>query len=138
MYRKKSLILEIYQKVQKSKDLAFVQKDFYDYTKDQDQVNRALRKLVADKVLIRIGKGAYSKARLSRISNKYVPAGGIINSGRQVLKKFGIKTFPSSFDIAYNNGESTQVPTGRVIGVNRRISRELSFNGISLKYERVK
>ena len=65
-------------------------------------------------------------------------AGGIINSGRQVLKKFGIKTFPSSFDIAYNKGESTQVPTGRVIGVNRRISRELSFNGISLKYERVK
>lgn len=138
MYRKKSLIFEIYKKVQKSRDLAFVQKDFYVYTKDQDQVNRALRKLAEDKILIKIGKGAYAKAKLSTISNKHVPAGGIINSGRQVLKKFGIKTFPSSFDIAYNKGESTQVPTGRVIGVNRRISRELSFNGVSLKYERVK
>ena len=137
-YRKKSLVFKIYKKIQKSKDLAFVQKDFCIYTKDQGQVNRALRKLVADKILIRIGKGAYAKAKFSTTSNKYVPAGGIINAGKQVLKKFGIDTFPSSFDIAYNNGKSTQIPTGRVIGVNCRVRRKISFNGISLKYERIR
>lgn len=90
MYRRKSLILKIYKKVQRSKDTAFVLADFYTYCTNNDQILRALRKLVADKVLIRIGKGAYAKAKLSALTNDYVVSGGIIQAGRQAF-------FPSVF-----------------------------------------
>jgi hypothetical protein len=137
MYRKKSLISKIYRKLQRSKDLAFVLKDFYGLSTDADQIIRALRKLTKDKILLKIGKGVYAKAKKSELTGKYIPAGGLLNSGRQVLEKFGIKTSPSSYAAAYNRGETTQVPTGRVIGVDRRVSREISFNRVSLSYERI-
>ena len=137
MYRRKSLILKIYKKVQRSADTAFVLSDFYTYSTDKDQILRALRRLVADKVLIRIGKGAYAKAKLSLLTNDYVPEGGIIKTGRQALQKLGVKIFPTQAEKDYNNSISTQVPTGRVIGVNKRVSRIISFNGIKLTYERI-
>ena len=137
MYRKNSLISKIYKKVQRSKDLAFVQRDFYCFSKDSDQIIRALRKLTKDKVLIKIGKGAYAKAKKSELTGSYMPMGGLLNSGKQALEKFGIKTLPSSYNTAYNLGESTQAPTGRLIGVDRRVARVISFNGVSLRYERI-
>ena len=137
MYRRKSLILKIYKKVQRSKDTAFVLADFYTYSTDTDQLLRALRRLVADKVLIRIGKGAYAKAKLSTLTNDYVPDGGIIQAGRQALQKLGIKIFLTQAEKDYNNGISTQVPTGRVVGVNKRVSRLISFKGAKLTYERI-
>ena len=137
MYRKKSLILKIYKKVQRSVDTAFVLADFYTYSTDNDQILRALRRLVADKVLIRIGKGAYAKAKLSTLTNEYVPDGGIIKAGRQALQKLGIKIFPTQAEKNYNSGISTQVPTGRVVGVNKRVSRVISFKGAKLTYERI-
>ena len=137
MYRRKSLILKIYKKVQRSADSAFVLADFYTYSTDNDQILRALRRLVADKVLIRIGKGSYAKAKLSTLTNDYVPEGGIIRAGRQALQKLGIKIFPTQAEKDYNRGISTQVPTGRVVGVNKRVSRVISFKGEKLSYERV-
>ena len=137
MYRRKSLVLKIYKKVQRSTDTAFVLADFYTYCTDNDQILRALRRLVADKVLIRIGKGAYAKAKLSTLTNDYVPNGGIIKAGREALQKLGIKIFPTQAEKDYNNGTSTQVPTGRVVGVNKRVSRIISFKGTKLSYERV-
>ena len=94
MYRRKSLISKIYRKVQRSKDLAFVLRDFRGLSTDTDQLIRALRKLTKDKVLLKIGKGAYAKAKKSELTGKYMPAGGLLNSGRQALEKFGIKTLP--------------------------------------------
>ena len=137
MYRRKSLILKIYKKIMRSKDLSFVQRDFYDFSNDSDQIIRALRKLVSDNVLIRIGKGIYAKAKFSNISNSYIPEGGVISAGRQALKKLGIKLYPSLSQQLYNLGKTTQIPTGRVVGVKDRVSRKISFNGINLIYEKV-
>lgn len=137
MYRKKSLILRIYKKIVRSKDLSFVLSDFYGLSTDKDQILRALRKLVSDNILIHIGKGIYAKAKFSNISNSYIPEGGIISAGRQALRKLGVKIYPSSAQQLYNTGKSTQIPTGRVIGIKDRVSRKISFNGINLIYEKV-
>lgn len=137
MYRKKSLILRIYKKIVRSKDLSFVLSDFYGLSTDKDQILRALRKLVSDNILIHIGKGIYAKAKFSNISNSYIPEGGIISAGKQALQKLGIKIYPSSAQQLYNTGKSTQIPTGRVIGIKDRVSRKISFNGINLIYEKV-
>jgi len=48
-----------------------------------------------------------------------------------------VETAPTRWDEAYNSGKSTQVPTGRVIGVRGRVRRKISYNGFPLKYERV-
>ena len=103
IYRRKSLILKIYKKVQRSADTAFVLIDFYTYCTDNDQILRALHHLRADKVLIHIGKGAYAKAKLSTLTNDYVPEGGIIRAGRQALQKLGVKIFPTQAERDYTN-----------------------------------
>jgi hypothetical protein len=36
----------------------------------------------------------------------------------------------------YNAGRTTQVPTGQVVGVRRRVRRKLGYNGIYLIFER--
>lgn len=137
MYRRKSLISKIYKKVQNSKDFAFVLADFYGFNSDPDQVLRALRRLTQDKVLLRIGKGLYAKAKKSAFSDTYVPAGGLLAAGRQALQKIGVKTLSTAAERAYNAGISTQVPTGRVVGVAGRVSRKIGCNGVNLSYERV-
>jgi hypothetical protein len=40
-------------------------------------------------------------------------------------------------EVAYNAGKTTQVPTGRVVGVRGRVRRRVGYNGVSLKFERV-
>lgn len=137
MYRKKSLISKINKRIHKSSESVFVLSDFYDFSQDNDQILRALRRLVCDKILIKISKGIYAKAVRSKITNNYIPAGGLLKAGRRALEKLGVKTFSSSYTSAYSKGVSTQVPTGRLIGVNKRVSRKISFNGVNLQYERI-
>ena len=53
------------------------------------------------------------------------------------LKKYGVKILPTSYEREYNSGATTQVPTGLVIGVDRRVSKKIGFNGRFVKYEKV-
>ena len=103
MYRRKSLILKIYKKVQRSKDTAFVLADFYTYCTDNDQILRALRKLVADKVLIRIGKGAYAKAKLSKkLYPEFEKTAKAIEEGYYTELNEDISWFCKKFDYRYD------------------------------------
>jgi hypothetical protein len=43
---------------------------------------------------------------------------------------------PSRLEKAYNAGQTTQVPTGRVVAVNRRVRRKIGYEGVSLAFER--
>lgn len=48
---------------------------------------------------------------------------------KEAMRKLGIKTAPSTAEKAYNAGRTTQVPTGRVIGVKGRVAHKLGYNG---------
>jgi hypothetical protein len=54
----------------------------------------------------------------------------------EALGRLGIKTVPTRMEQAYNARRTTQVPTGRVIGVRGRVRRKISYNGFPLSYER--
>jgi hypothetical protein len=54
----------------------------------------------------------------------------------EALDRVGIKTVPTRLEQAYNAGETTQVPTGRVVGVTRRVRRRIGYRGINLNFER--
>jgi len=100
-----------------------------------DQVGRVLRKIVREGQLIRVGQGLYARARPSITSGEPVPARGLTTL-TEALGRVGIETVPTRLEQAYNAGETTQVPTGRVVGVRRRVRRKVGYGGMNLSFER--
>ena len=139
MKNKKTLLDKITLRVKRRKDNVFVLRDFDDLVAgyDYDQVLRALRMLVKDGTLVKIGRGIYAKTRT--FSNGVVaPNAPIGNLAEEALQKLGIKTDKSSYWYAYNAGLSTQIPTGRVIAVNKRVRRKIEYNGFGVSFEKIK
>ena len=121
-------------RINKSKVSAFILSDFYDLS-DRDQVGRVLRKMVKEQFLIKIGQGIFAKTKESKLTGKRVLETDFITTAKQALRKLKVKIFPSKAEQDYNSGKSTQVPTGLRIGVNKRISRTISYNGREISYE---
>jgi hypothetical protein len=93
----------------------------------EDQVLRALRGLVRDGRLVRLGYGVYARAIVSRLSGEpllYAP-NGLSGAARQALDKLGVKWEPTESERAYNEGRSTQIPVNPVLRVKGRFSRRL-------------
>lgn len=133
---RKTLEYKIRLRIKKSKAVAFVLADFLDLS-DRDQVSRVLRKLVAENTLLKIGMGIFAKCRRSSFTNKIILEKDLGSVAREALNKLKIKTLPSSAELNYNDNISTQIPTGLMIGVTKRVSRTISYNGKSIKYERI-
>lgn len=131
-----SLYKRIKYRIARSKDNVFVPGDFFDLS-GRDQVGRALRMLIKQGRLVKIGYGIYAKSRYSTIFNKVQPVKPIQELAREALEKMGVELAPTFYEVQYNKGNSTQVPTGRVIGVKSRIARKISYEGIEVSYERV-
>ena len=128
---------KIRYRIKKSKDTVFLLKDFDDIT-SRNQAGQILKKLIKDGLLMKIGYGLYSKCEKSEIDGRIIPQKGLIEAGKEALAKLGVKTYPTTYETLYNNFQSTQVPTGRVMGVKSRITRKISEGGYSLKYEKLK
>jgi hypothetical protein len=111
--------------------------DFLDLS-DRDQVMRALRKLISKGLILKLGQGIYVKAIKSLIDDSLIPALSLHEIGKIVANKLKIKVIPNKYEVWYNEGKSTQVPTGLVISVLGRINRKIGFNGIYIKYETVR
>ena len=52
-------------------------------------------------------------------------------------EKLKVKVVPAKDLERYNSGQTTQVPTGRVIAVKGRVSRKMAYDGKSIKYQYV-
>lgn len=127
---------KIRYRIKRSKSSVFLLKDFDDLS-DRNQTGRALRELIKENLLMKIGYGLYSVAKKSNLTDRLIPQKGLIEAGKEALTKLGVKTYPTTYETLYNNFLSTQVPTGRVIGVKSRITRKINEGGYSLKYERL-
>lgn len=133
---RKSLRSEIKAIISKSPDFVFMPRDFF-YLSDRDQVGRALRQLTKEQFLVKIGYGVYVKTRVSAYTGKILPVSNLREIAEITLAKLGVDVFPTRAEIAYNTRQSTQIPTGFVIGVNKRVNRRLSYGDASIKYEKV-
>jgi len=135
--RSNSLETKLRTQIRRSRSGVFVRADFstleaeYDY----DQVGRALRKLIKAGELLKAGYGLYLKAKVSPFSGKAVPAVGMRQMINQAFRKLGVKVEPTEAERLYNQGQSTQVPTGRVIRVNGRVHRKIQYNDVTIAYE---
>lgn len=104
----------------------------------EDQVVRALRELVNNGRLVRLGYGVYGRATVSRLSGKPIlhSRDGFAGVARQALDKLGVEWEPTEAERAYNEGRSTQVPVNPVVRVKGRFSRHLRYRNTELLLER--
>ena len=134
MARLETLKDKIKYRIKKSKEVVFLVRDFSDLS-GRDQILRSLRSLIDEKLIIKLGKGIYSKTKISTISQKTIPADNLRSIAVAAMKKLGIKVLPTKAEQAYNNKQTTQVPNGFIVGVNKRVSRNISFERTSIRYE---
>ncbi len=123
-------------KIRKSRRTVFLRADF-DVLGGYDQVGRALRQLVGQGRLVRIGNGLYAKARMNRITGKPMLAapGGFDQVSKEALTRLGVKWEPASAEKAYQEG-GTQIPARVVIKVAGPFHRRIAYGKNRLGIER--
>lgn len=134
---KKTLAERIETRIARKKDNVFLPREFADLG-GEDQVLRALRTMVRDGQLVRLGYGVYGRAFTSRLSGKPVllNPNGFVGAAREALTKLGVVWEPTEAEQAYNEGRSTQIPANAVVRVRGRFSRRLGDGNTELVLER--
>lgn len=127
---------KIEARIARRKGDVFLRADFADLG-GYGQVGRGLAQLMHAGRLLRIGQGLYARAEPSILDGRPVPVKGIGQLMSEALGRLGVRTGPTQIERAYNEGRTTQVPTGRLIGVDRRVRRKLGYNGVTVSFERV-
>jgi hypothetical protein len=135
-FMKETLEARIAKRIDRKRGDVFLRADFADLG-DYDQVGRVLRRLVRAGRLLKVGFGLYTRAVPAPIGARPIPPKGLTTL-REALERLGIRTYPSRALEDYNAGRTTQVPTGRVVAVRRRVRRKIGYNGVSLSFERAR
>lgn len=134
---RQSLQQRIASRVGRCRRDVFLTRDFAAFS-DEDQVIRALRKLVAERKLVRLGKGVYAKARPSSLSGRAVLANpdGFLSVAHQALGRLGVEWEPTQAQRDFAASRSTQIPVNSVVKVKGRFSRKLRYGANELVIER--
>lgn len=137
MSHPRPLIEKVRERIHRSGDRVFLMSELRGFGDGRSGVKRVASELVRNNELVRLGVGVYAKTRVSTISGKRIMAGPLPDVGREALRKLRIPLVLTGFERELRDGRSTQVPTGRVVGVGKRTSRKLSYQGQALEFERV-
>ncbi|MHB1563864.1 MAG: DUF6088 family protein [Leptospirillum sp.] len=131
------LMEQIQKRISRSKSNVFIRKDFMGLG-GYDQIGRALRSLVADGKLVKVGYGVYVKAKPTRFPGVTIPVVDLLTIGMEAMRKLGIRAEYGRALRRYNEGKSTQIPGKTVIDVKgSRITRRIGLGGENIvRYER--
>jgi hypothetical protein len=132
---KETLETRIINRIGRKRGDVFLRSDFNDLG-GYDQVGRILRDLVHKGKLLKVSYGLYTRAVKSPFSERPVPPKGL-ETLTEALRRVGVEVVQTRLEREYNAGLTTQVPTGRVIGVRRRVRRKIGYDGINLSFENV-
>lgn len=130
-----TLETRVLKRIGRKRGDVFLRDDFADLG-GYDQVGRVLGHLVRQGRLVKIGQGLYTRARPSPFNGTPAPIKGLKALAAEALKRLGIETTPTRLEQAYNAGETTQVPAGRVIAVRKRVRRRIGYGGTVMSFER--
>jgi hypothetical protein len=100
------------------------------------QVSRALKNLISEKKLVKIGAGVYAKAYASNYSDIPIIKNGADLALREALKCLGVAFEPGSAEQDYNAGKTTQVPVVNVVKLKSRCRRHLAYGNSKLIFEK--
>jgi hypothetical protein len=142
----KQTILElITDRINNTQDCdVFMRKDFLDLG-SYAQIGNCLRQLCEEQKLRRFGQGLYARTTVATTppfeGKVYVSKGlvGLDGVAAEGLRRLGYEVVPTQGDLDYNNNRSTQVPTGRHLGIGggKKTSRRLGYNNVYVTYEYV-
>lgn len=120
-------------RLKRSKRYVFFRSDFDDIA-GYDQIGRALRELVKEGQLLKVGYGVYTKARQNVVTGKLMPAspGGSAAVIIETLDRLKIDYLLVGATSAYNSGKSTQIPASLEIKISPRFKRRLSVGNSQL------
>jgi hypothetical protein len=131
MKNNKTIEDRILARISRMKSTVILRKDFIDLG-GYDQVGRALRQLAQKGRILKIGYGLYAKTKVSSLTGEVLPVQTLPALAREALKRLGVQVDATKAELDYQAGRSTQIPTGRLIGVKKRISRKIGYNGASI------
>ncbi|WP_241623458.1 DUF6088 family protein [Rosenbergiella epipactidis] len=128
-----TLKARIQSRLKRSKRYVFTRDDFKDFA-GYDQIGRALRELVKEGQLLKVGYGVYTKARQNAITGKLMPAapGGSAAVMIEALERLKVDYRLAGATSAYNSGKSTQIPALVEIKTSPRFKRILSVGNSKL------
>src|SRR5258708_22620894 len=111
MPRRKTLREKVEKRIARKGDAVFLPREFVDLG-GEDQILRALRELVREGRLIRLGYGVYARAERSKLTGQPILAvpDGFVGASRAALNKLGVKPEPTEWQRAHKQGRSTQRP----------------------------
>ena len=92
--------------------------------------------LVEKGKLLKIGYGLYAKTKISSVNGKVLPVEPLPVLAKKSLERLGVKTVQTQAEKDYAEGRSTQIPTGRMIGVRKRVTRKIGYNDARIYYEK--
>jgi hypothetical protein len=123
----------IQSRLKRSKRYVFTREDFKDLA-GYDQIGRALRELVKEGLLLKVGYGVYTKARQNAITGKLMPAapGGSAAVVIEALDRLKVDYRLVGATSAYSSGKSTQIPASLEIKTSPRFKRALSVGNSKL------
>lgn len=133
MAAKQTLRGRVEARIARNRADVFLTRDFADLG-GEDQVIRALRTLVGEKRLVKLGYGVYARAKASSLSGRPMLDSPIGFQGvaQQALTNFGVKWQPTEAQLAFSEGRSTQVPANPAVRIKGRFSRTLQYQGRKL------
>jgi len=132
--RSEKLETRLLKRIDRKRGDVFLRSDFKDLG-GYDQVGRVLRGLVKKGVLLKVSQGLYTRAVKSPFSDNPVPPKGLATL-KEALTRVGVEIVQTRLERDYNEGQTTQVPAGRVMAVTRRVRRKIGYNGTFLSFER--
>ena len=130
---RQSLKSRMENRIQRSRRNIFLRRDF-ERAGGYDQAGRAMRTLVADGKLMKIGYGLYAKTRPNRLTGRpmLVAEGGFTEVAQEALNRLGIKWVPAKLFKAYQDG-ATQIPANAAVIVTDRFNRKIETDRFKLQ-----
>ena len=100
------------------------------------QISRALKELIQEGKILRLGSGVYAKARPSILSGKPVARVSLEELAQETLQKLGVPAQLGRAQAAYAAGKTTQIPVRTTFNTGqRRISRKITVGISTVRYE---
>lgn len=129
-----SLLFKIEQRIASLEGEVVLFNDVADLA-DKTQISRALRRLVKQNKLIKLGYGVFAKAYYSERLNKPMINANFSTIMREALTKLNIEWELGKAEQDYNEGRSTQVPAFASVKLKSRLRRNLAWENKKLRYE---
>ena len=137
MARPNSLQTKIEGRIAASGDYVFLTREFSDLS-GRRQVLRALRKIVAEGRLVRLGCRVYGLAVSPAGTGKPLlhHPDGFLGAVHTALTKLGVDWEPPRRAHGHREGQSQEIADLPAVRIRRRFSRRLSYGNTALVVER--